>query len=214
MRFLTLAVVASACATVHPAARVVDYERPFDPIQLDHESADTTHDNECSGGWAYPFVDTVPGSGGAIKTWSTGETLTSTDLNANFAHIHSNMVGGHGGRLVDADVNAAAAISTSKLAAKSLIPVAWASMTYGSACAAGTCGLQASSGITSITYFGASAYTVTMSTTRTDTSYAVIAMGQVGVVCYFNSASAPTATTFRVACTGDTSFDVMVFDNN
>src|SRR5687767_8565450 len=45
---------------------------------------------------------------GAIKSWSTGETIGNAEMNANFTHIHTNMVGGHGGRLTDIDVSASA----------------------------------------------------------------------------------------------------------
>jgi len=62
---------------------------------------------------------------GSIKVWSNGQTLTATDINGNFAHIHGLMVGGHGPRLVDGDVASNAAIATSKLAGKAGIAVAW-----------------------------------------------------------------------------------------
>ena len=103
--------------------------------------------------------------GGVIKTWSAGQILTPTDLNANFAHIHNNMVGGHGARLVDADVSATAAIATTKLAGGALIPKAWAQLT--TACTTGTCALADSSGITSVVWTGTGAYTVTLSSART-----------------------------------------------
>lgn len=62
---------------------------------------------------------------GSIKSWSNGQTLTAADLNANFNHIHGLMVGGHGARLVDADVSGSAAIASSKLAQGSGIADAW-----------------------------------------------------------------------------------------
>lgn len=52
---------------------------------------------------------------GPIKTWASSDVLTSTDLNQAFQHIHNSMVGGHGARLVDADVAANAAIQQSKI---------------------------------------------------------------------------------------------------
>lgn len=97
---------------------------------------------------------------GAIKTWSSGETLTSSDLNANFAHIHSTMVGGHGGRLVNADVNASAAISSSKLAnglgiAKSFVFIA-------DACGATPCTMINAFNVTGVTRTSAGVYVATM----------------------------------------------------
>ena len=94
---------------------------------------------------------------GAIKVWSSGETLTSAQLNANFAHLHSLMVGGHGARLVDADVSPSAAIATTKLAGGPLIPRSWVTMTYTN----GACGT------------GAAACTVTTSDSMTITGSAV-----------------------------------------
>lgn len=63
---------------------------------------------------------------GNIKVWVSHEGLTSADLNANFAYIINHMVGGQGARLVDADVNASAAIKHSKLQYPGLVPKAWA----------------------------------------------------------------------------------------
>lgn len=97
---------------------------------------------------------------GAIKTWSSGETLTSSDLNANFAHIHSTMVGGHGGRLVNADINAAANIASSKLAnglgiAKSFVFVA-------DSCSATPCTMINAFNVTGVTWTSAGLMTVTL----------------------------------------------------
>jgi hypothetical protein len=60
-----------------------------------------------------------------LHTWVVGETLTYADINANFSHIHSLMVGGHGPRLTNADVNGSAAISHAKLATPALVPKIW-----------------------------------------------------------------------------------------
>lgn len=51
-----------------------------------------------------------------LNLWgSSHRTLTATELNFNFDHIHKNMVGGHGPRLVNADVHPNAAISKRKI---------------------------------------------------------------------------------------------------
>ena len=155
--------------------------------------------------------------GGVIKTWSAGQILTPTDLNANFAHIHNNMVGGHGARLVDADVSATAAIATTKLAGGALIPRAWSQMT--AECTVnGTCALADSSGITSVVRTGEGAYTVTLSQTRTGNYLTLLTM--------FNSTTemctvqTQTTTTFTMSChftaTGvaeDGAFGLLVMDN-
>lgn len=116
---------------------------------------------------------------GAIKTWSTGETLTSADLNANFAHIHNLMVGGHGGRLLDADVNAGAAIASSKLAGYRLLPRAWVQVgdptSGGAVCAAGTCTLAAQQNVTSVAWVSTGVYNVTLAYTPSNANFMAIA---------------------------------------
>lgn len=114
-----------------------------------------------------PFVES-----GAIKTWATGDKLTSADLNANFQHIHGLMVGGHGARLMDSDVNASANIATSKLAGKTLIPVAWATVLTN--CTSTPCTIDEANGISSITRSGAGTYNVVFTTPRPDSTWGVV----------------------------------------
>lgn len=66
--------------------------------------------------------------GGPIKSWFSGDIITSGDLNGNFEHIHNTMVGGHGARLTNADVSTSANIASSKLAGGAGIAVGWASV--------------------------------------------------------------------------------------
>src|SRR3990172_5536886 len=90
---------------------------------------------------------------GSIKRWSSTETFTSTDINANFTHIHKTMVGGHGARLVNADVSSSAAIAHSKVATPALLSKAWANIASCDGSQASdslTCTLSAGSGITSV----------------------------------------------------------------
>ncbi len=103
---------------------------------------------------------------GTIKVWSNGDTLTAADLNANFAHIHGTMVGGHGAKLVNADVNAAAAISHSKLENHSLIPKAVGSV---NPCTVSPCTLYANYGgiVTGVTRTATGVYPVAWNA-RTD----------------------------------------------
>lgn len=128
------------------------------------------------------FIASVAIAGG-IKTWADGDVLTSSDLNAAFQHIHNNMVGGHGARLVNADVNATAAIAHSKLAVPALIPKAWAvtGLNGGISACDGTsstaCVINASSNVTSIVPANDTRdgeYVVTLTNGGTDTNYAVL----------------------------------------
>lgn len=138
---------------------------------------------------------------GAIHTWATGERLTSADLNANFQHIHNLMVGGHGARLVDADVSASANISNSKLAAYRMIPRAWVIMD--NACVApATCTITASQNITSVTSSATGTYTITLAYTATNGSYAV--------VC--SDADTNTFSVIATDVTSTTTFDLMAVD--
>lgn len=100
---------------------------------------------------------------GSIKVWSNGQTLTASDLNANFAHIHGLMVGGHGPRLVDADVSGSAAIQSSKLSQGAGIADGWAYLS--GTCAAGTCTLSNSYGVSSVTWQATGQYYVNTSAT-------------------------------------------------
>jgi hypothetical protein len=115
---------------------------------------------------------------GPIKTWSAGEVIVASDLNANFQHIHNLMVGGHGGRLVNADVAANANIAVSKLAINRLTPVAWAASTGACLQDGGSCAYLSQVGFDGgISPSGSQqgSYTLTLATARPNTSYAVIA---------------------------------------
>lgn len=163
---------------------------------------------------------------GPIKNWSSGEIITSTDLNANFNHIHSVMVGGHGARLVNADVSASAAISHSKLATPALLPKAMGIIT--SACTSSPCSWAANSGHTS-TFTRASAgnYTMTLSSARANTTYGAHVTcsgnGADPCVCYFRGVS--STTQYQVDCSvfvtdggvrqnADFPFTVTIYDDN
>lgn len=113
---------------------------------------------------------------GAIHTWASGDTLTSADLNANFQHIHNLMVGGHGARLVDADVNASANITTTKLAAAPFIPKAYA-MLGALACVGSPCTMTMSKNVTSWTRTSAGVYVINLTSPLTDQSYVVQVTG-------------------------------------
>ncbi len=158
---------------------------------------------------------------GSITTWSSGDVLTSNALNANFQHIHNTMVGGHGARLVDADVASNAGISHSKLATPALLPRAWGSSF--SECSATPCTLTVSSGITSVVRNSTGSYTVTLSTARPDSTFTYSALAFGASAHRLVKLGTPGNTTqFTFLCYSDLSyatpadcaFQFTVYDNN
>jgi hypothetical protein len=160
---------------------------------------------------------------GAIKTWQPGEIITTTDLNAALQHIHNKMVGGHGARLVDADVAAGAAIATSKLALYRFIPTGYFTMT--AACAVGACAVTKNGVISSVTWGNTGRYDVVFTTPRTDATYLVNCTQYLGGAptvnfypCYVAS---KTAAGFSIQLFGGAGpaaanglADVVVYDDN
>lgn len=170
------------------------------------------------------FVLLVSGAalGGAIKVWTTGETLRSADLNSNFAHIHNTMVGGHGARLVDSDVSASAAISHSKLATPVLIPkvAAYVTGSASTSCVTDPCLASPASGVTSVTRTSTGLYEVTLTVARADTRYGVVVSSGAALNIHCNGTGPISTTVFRVSCqtasTGaaaDASFTFMLIDD-
>lgn len=154
---------------------------------------------------------------GSIITFASG-TLRSADLNTNFEHIHNNMVGGHGARLVNADVSSSAAISHSKLATPALLPKLWAQV--GSDCTASPCTVESSGGsITSVTRTGSGAYSFNFPARANDVYAVVITALDTAAdrFCIARSRST-TAVTFVCYDAGavatDTGFSIMLLDND
>lgn len=161
----------------------------------------------------------------AIKVWAPGDTLSSTDLNSNFSHIHGLMVGGHGARLVNADVNASAAIEHSKLATPGVLPKSV--FTIGSdvsPCTAGTCTLSGYAGsVTSATWSATGTYEVTIPA-RSNSLYGVLVTpqfctGSANCMCFLPDGK--TTTSFNVKCivpntaaTINAVVSVLIFDDN
>jgi hypothetical protein len=108
---------------------------------------------------------------GPITTWVTGDVITANDITANFTHLHATMVGGHGPRLVNADVNASAAIAHSKLATPALLPKVWGLVPI---CSSSPCTVSADNGISTVTRSDAGVYTVNLDVTRANAVYATI----------------------------------------
>ncbi|MFT3866841.1 MAG: hypothetical protein QM729_21470 [Solirubrobacterales bacterium] len=131
---------------------------------------------------------------GSIKVWTAGEYITAADLNANFTHLHNTMVGGHGPRLINADVASNANIATSKLAAASYIPKGWARiLTTGPAVGTGV-------GVSAVSRPGGTGiYRLTVPTAPSITYYSAQATPEQGGYCYaiqFN------VSTIEVTCYG------------
>lgn len=138
---------------------------------------------------------------GPIHSWSNGEYITHTDLNAALTHLHNSVGHGHGPILVNSDVSASAAIAHSKLKTPALVPKAWTSLT--ATCTAGTCTAVDSSVVTSVAFVSTGVYTVNFPT-RGDANYGalVTAYGNLLINC---GVTAKAATTATVTCvTGTT----------
>jgi hypothetical protein len=165
--------------------------------------------------------------GGAIKSWNTGEILKATDLNTNFNHLHDNMVGGHGARLLDADVASGAAIAHTKLATPALVAKAWASLVTvcnGAAAAGTACTVDESSQVTGISANGtAGQYRVNLSYSPPNAVFAPVVTAITGTIyCVAHTFVATTGdangTNFLVECRTDASvatdaaFSFVVFD--
>lgn len=132
-----------------------------------------------------------------IKTWVSGDIITASDINANFSHIHNLMVGGHGPRLVDADVSDWAGISFTKL--ESYYPIARG---FGTFACTPTCTIGSNQyGFTSVSgsvTSGGATFTMSPNPECSDVITAVVSTGTI-VTCYVQNA---TTTTFKVYCSG------------
>ena len=148
---------------------------------------------------------------GAIKTWGSGDTLLSSDLNGNFQHIHNVMVGGHGARLVNADVSNSAAIRYSKMQTPVVVPRIFGVINCTTSCTLLHATTTYLSGYTiSPTIGGTAGTTITVNFTSplADATYwpVVTRVGvQAGatepVVCYVSAA--PGTGSFTVECKGE-----------
>lgn len=156
---------------------------------------------------------------GPITTWVTGDTVTASDLSANFTHLHATMVGGHGPRLVNADVNASAAIAHSKMATPALLPKAWV---YATNCTGTSCTAADSSGVSAVSRQDAGIYTVTFSASRANDAYGSLVTAAWYAdqprLCHAGSSTTPSIQVFCVTLDGgypaDSSFTYMLLDSN
>jgi hypothetical protein len=140
---------------------------------------------------------------GSIKTWSTGETLKASDINANFTHIHALMVGGHGARLVDADVSSSAAIAHSKMQTPALLPKAWAMVSAnctGSTAAGTACTVGDSSQLSITTSGVAGQFRGVLSYTPSNANFAVLVTSRTTTSVCMADTYATTSPYFLVKC--------------
>ncbi len=162
---------------------------------------------------------------GTIKTWVSGDTLTVSDLNSNFQHIHNAMVGGHGARLVNADVSATASIGYTKI--QNGLGIARAMGSVASCTADGGCTIHESLNVTSVTRNGTGHYDVLLNYTATDNKFVTVASAGAAAGTVANvdlcQAVATGTTTLSVICwslaaapavVADSPFTFVVFDAN
>ena len=160
------------------------------------------------------LVQVTPAMASALVTFSG--SISAADLNSNLNHIHNTMVGGHGARLVDADVSATAAVAHSKLATPALVPKIWA--TVGSAtCAASPCTVAASGGTyTNVTRSAAGTYSLNFDA-RTDANFGVLVTSRTtDVYCYagaLTTTAAPFVCVDAAGTEADAAFTILLLDN-
>lgn len=132
----------------------------------------------------------------SLKVWTSGETIRSTDLNANFAALNA-----YTGLITNARIDAAAAISHTKMATPALIPKAYVQVGTSTPCSADPCTIVEGSGVSSVNWgCGASTagcYTVNLSVGLKDSDFATF------ITPRLNPA---TDTTYCQVTTNDTSF--------
>lgn len=136
---------------------------------------------------------------GPIHTWVTGEVITSSDLNANFSHIHNTMVGGHGPRLMNSDVSSGAAISHSKLATPALLPKAW--IQADCTTTPSSCSALSGSLVDSVTWNSTGRSTVNLTAARPNSIYGTVVSAAGSSVAAQCLTYGQSTTTVTVNCT-------------
>ena len=136
--------------------------------------------------------------------FTSGGTLTHTDLNANMDALVT---------VIDGNIDATNIAN----ATEALWPRAWANVT---ATAAPSCTVNDSQGVTSCTRNGPGDYTMTLTTARANTTFAAFCSAGTTIADVVCHCAAATASTVLVRCfpgpTGvevDTMFNMMIFDS-
>lgn len=163
---------------------------------------------------------TVPVALAAQYTWSSGETVRATNLNANFTEVYALA----NATITNARISASAAIAHSKLATPALVPKAVIAI-MGACSTSSNCTVAYNYGAAVTTVAQGSTageYTVTWTSARSNASYvvAVTSFGSSGGPHICSQTGSPTTTTFLVKCTDNAGaaasagFTATVFDDN
>lgn len=103
----------------------------------------------------------------SLKVWSSGETIRSADLNANFAAINL-----YTGSITDSRIDGAAAISHTKFKTPSLVAKAW--LFVSGTCSADPCTKTESFGFGNINWTATGKYTLNLSYAPKDADFATV----------------------------------------
>jgi 3-oxoacyl-(acyl-carrier-protein) synthase len=153
---------------------------------------------------------------GTFTVFSYGQSLSSAQLNENFAHIHDTFSGG----ITNVHISPSAAIAHSKLAQPNLLPKAVAMTT--SACNGATsaiCSISSLGNVTQIRGAGtAGRYSITLNYTPTSSTFPVVLTSNTsGNICsaITLSTTAPHVTIVCGNAAGgtavDTAFTIVVY---
>ncbi len=159
----------------------------------------------------------------SLKSWSTGEVLRATDLNANFTALKNGKVGS-GVTLTNTDVASNAAIAHSKLATPALLPKAWAMLSAscdGTAVAGTACTIGDSSQVTSVTSNASSGqYRLNLAYTPANANFAVVVTSHNATAVCVVGNFATAAPHARIECydyagaaINNIAFSVLVMDS-
>lgn len=113
------------------------------------------------------FFDFASAWAVSLKVWSSGETIRSTDLNANFAALNA-----YTGTITDARIDGNAQISHTKLKTPSLVAKAWVFVS--SSCTSDPCTKTESYGFDNINRSAAGKYTLNISYGPKDVDFATV----------------------------------------
>lgn len=158
------------------------------------------------------LVDIASAYAVSLKVWSSGETVRSSDLNANFAALNA-----YTGTITDARIDGAAQISHTKFKTPSLVAKAW--LFVSSICTSSPCTKTESYGFGTITWNSMGNYTLNLTYGPKDVDYATIvtAKGTTGLDVYCMVVG-QDATYVVIECqnsTGaiaDAAFSVIIYD--
>ena len=146
---------------------------------------------------------------GSIKSWSPGNVLRSSDLNANFSHIHSSLRGYGHTLITNADIDNNAAISPTKIAPSTLMPKV-VGLVEGTTVSGG-------SGISSVSSGSAGNYSVTLSVAPPNDNFMVFVQSHTNNVYCSTVSHQVAAPQFVVRCNAgpgndtNTNFSVLMF---